>query len=75
MSIAKQEKRSLLVYQDYIFRIPWFVDYEAGNGCTVTVKAVGGIEIFSIKMHANQECYDVWGTTLDPKWASSAPCH
>jgi len=68
-------KHSLLVYQSHIFRIPWFIDYEVGRGCVLTAKAVGGIQIFSIRMHDHDECYDVWGTTLFPKWESSAPCH
>ena len=61
-------KRSILVYQDYTFRIPWYVDYEVGRGCVVTVNAVAGLRVFSNKIHDHDECYIVTGPTLFPSW-------
>ena len=54
---------------DYGFRIPELVDYEAGQGATLVVTAVAGVNVLTVRLHSDPECFHVWGTTTLPQWS------
>lgn len=61
---------SITAGQDYGFKVPYGVVYDSPFGCTLTVEAVAGVRVMSVRISSDPQCFDVWGGSLTPKWSS-----
>ena len=54
---------------DYGFKIPFSINYDSEFGCLLESTAVAGLNIMKVRIKSNPECFDIWGTTLNPFWS------
>lgn len=64
-----QQKGSIALNQDYAFYIPNSVNLDSAGGVYLTIDAVLGVRVFSLRIASNPDCFHLWGTTLIPQWS------
>lgn len=50
--------------------VPGNIGYDVGNGVTLTVETIGGVRVFSTRLVADPQCFDIWGGSLTPSWSA-----
>ncbi len=58
------QRGSVVLGQDYVFRIPYNVLLTGTRKVFLKTHAVAGIEIFRLHIHQNPECFHVWGNKI-----------